>query len=338
MGNSISIFDCHGVIDALAGTGLEYFADIWIKRSHEIFADRYHGDREKWSAVIAHLPAIQADRVELCRRQITAESANRIDDSILCELESGLLKLHPWRKGPFNLFGVEIDSEWRSDLKWDRIRGQISPLNGRKVLDVGCGNGYYLLRMLGAGAKMAMGIDPTHLFIAQFAAINRYIGAPGVFILPMKSEDLITTWEPVDGDGFDTVFSMGIFYHRRSPISHLEELFAFLRPGGELVLETLIIDGDSDSELVPETRYAQMRNVWTLPTVVRLERMLSGAGFEGVRLVSKARTTPKEQRKTRWMQFDSLTDFLDPDSPELTIEGYQAPLRACMIAMRPETG
>ena len=338
MSSSISIFDPHAVNQALAGTGFEEFADVWIKRSLEIFSARHHGDRERWAAAISRLPTIQADRVELDRRQITVESANQIDVAILSELEDGLMKLHPWRKGPFNLFGLEIDSEWRSNLKWDRIKQRISPLAGKKVLDVGCGNGYYLFRMLGAGAKLAMGIDPTQLFIAQFAAINRYIGAPGVFILPMKCEDLKAIWAPDNGGNFDTIFSMGVYYHRRSPITHLEELFAFLKPGGELVLETLIIDGDLDTVLVPESRYAKMRNVWSVPTACRLKNMLKEAGFENIVLVDRAKTTPLEQRKTKWMHFDSLIDFLDPIDPNLTIEGYQAPLRACMTARRPEAG
>ena len=335
MGSKISIFNTQRVHDALSGTGLESYAKIWIDRSLQIFTERRHGDMEKWSAAIQNLPNIKADRIDIDRKHITVRATTEVDEHDLNRIENELMVLHPWRKGPFDLFGLKIDSEWRSDLKWDRIKEHISPLLGRKVLDVGCGNGYYLFRILGAGAKMAMGIDPTQLFIAQFTAVNRYIGAPDVFVLPMKCEDLIATWKSVKGNGFDTVFSMGIFYHRRSPSSHLEELFALLRPGGELILETLIIDGNLDSELVPETRYAQMRNVWSLPTVVRLERMLGEAGFKEIRLVSKARTTSKEQRKTRWMQFDSLTNFLDPDNPELTIEGYQAPLRACMIAKRP---
>ena len=121
-------------------------------------------------------------------------------------------------------------------------------------------------------------------------------------------------------------------------MAHLNELFRYLKPGGELVLETLIIEGDRDTELVPVSRYAQMRNVWTLPTVVRLENMLCEAGFENIQLANKTKTTTLEQRGTRWMRFDSLSNFLDPDDHDLTVEGYQAPLRACMIAKRPSTG
>ena len=55
---------------------------------------------------------------------------------------------------------------------------------------------------------------------------------------------------------------MGVLYHRRSPIDHLLELKGCLQTGGELVLETLVIDGGLGEVLVPENRYAKMRNVW----------------------------------------------------------------------------
>ena len=42
---------------------------------------------------------------------------------------------------------------------------------------------------------------------------------------------------------FDTVFSMGVLYHRKSPIEHIEQLRNQLKDDGELVLETLVIDG-----------------------------------------------------------------------------------------------
>jgi tRNA (mo5U34)-methyltransferase len=151
------------------------------------------------------------------------------------------MALHPWRKGPFCIQGVHIDTEWRSDLKWDRLAGAIAPLAGRLVLDVGCGNGYHGWRMLGAGARLVMGIDPTLLFVLQWMAINRYLGRNDLAVLPLGIEDL-----PDDLGGFDTVFSMGVLYHRRSPIDHLMDLHRLLRPGGELVLETLVLEGEGE--------------------------------------------------------------------------------------------
>ncbi|PMC22346.1 tRNA 5-methoxyuridine(34)/uridine 5-oxyacetic acid(34) synthase CmoB, partial [Klebsiella aerogenes] len=44
---------------------------------------------------------------------------------------------------------------------------------------------------------------------------------------------------------------MGVLYHRRSPLDHLWQLKDQLAPGGELVLETLVIEGDENTVLVP---------------------------------------------------------------------------------------
>jgi tRNA (mo5U34)-methyltransferase len=245
-------------------------------------------------------------------------------------LEQALRQLHPWRKGPFCLFGLHIDSEWRSDWKWQRLHLHIQPLRDRLVLDVGCGNGYHLWRMRGAGARLVLGIDPTLLFVHQFAALQHYIRDPRAGLLPLTLEEL-----PAKMELFDTVFSMGVLYHRRSPFDHLQELREALRPGGELVLETLVIEGGAGQVLVPKDRYARMRNVWFIPSVPELQHWLARAGFLDVRCVDVTVTSTGEQRGTDWMRFESLDQCLDPDDPGRTVEGYPAPRRAILIARRP---
>ncbi len=113
------------------------------------------------------------------------------------------------------------------------------------------------------------------------------------------------------------------------------ELKDCLVQGGELVLETLVIEGDAQQVLVPEDRYAQMRNVWFLPSVATLSLWLRRAGFTEVRCVDVSTTSTEEQRSTDWMRYQSLAEFLHPDNPSLTIEGLPAPKRAVMIARKP---
>lgn len=288
-----------------------------------------YGDLPRWRQCLEQLPALQAERVELKRPTVTvtgtATAAQR------SELKAALQGLHPWRKGPFELFGVNIDTEWRSDWKWERLREHIQPLDGRRVLDVGCGNGYHCWRMRGAGAAQVLGIDPSPLFITQFWALQHYVNDPAVWVLPVRCEDL-----PRPLEAFDSVFSMGVLYHRRSPFDHLLELRDQLRPGGELVLETLAIDGRGGEVLVPEGRYARMGNVWFLPSPATLAGWLKKVGFRQVQLLNMTATTTEEQRSTEWMRFHSLPQFLDPQDPARTIEGYPAPRRATLVAQKPE--
>jgi len=235
-------------------------------------------------------------------------------------------------RGHSSFFDTHIDTEWRSDFKWDRIKDHISPLHGRTVLDVGCGSGYHMWRMLGEGASRVIGVDPSKLFFWQFEAVKKYVQTTSEFpvpvhLLPFKMEDV-----PAKLKRFDTVFSMGVLYHRRSPLDHLTELQQALRPGGELVLETLVIEGKEGEVLVPDDRYAMMRNVWFLPSVPTLCQWLRRLGFKDVRMVEQNYTSQDEQRSTDWMGFSSLKDFLDPNDPTKTVEGLPAPLRATIVA------
>ncbi len=286
---------------------------------------RGHGDYARWSAALEGMPAISNPVAVFDQPAVTLRGECADPPA----LETSLRGLMPWRKGPFDFAGVAIDSEWRSDLKWQRVLPHLAPLADRRVLDVGCGNGYYAWRMLAERPRMVIGIEPSVLFNLQFAALQRYLERPDIGLLPMGVEAL-----PADLGLFDTVFSMGVLYHRRSPIDHLYQLRGLLVEGGELCLETLVIDGEAGQVLVPEARYARMRNVWFLPSVAELLIWLGRCGFSDARLVDQHPTTVEEQRTTSWMAFESLAQALDPANPALTVEGLPAPRRAVLIARR----
>lgn len=307
---------------------------LWLpeleKLLHTKLYERPHGDMQRWLDAIDALPDLTANSVIIDQSRVGA--SGEIDQAQSSQLENALRQLSPWRKGPFELFGTHINTEWRSDWKWDRVVPHISQLKGRNILDVGCGSGYHCWRMLGEGANRVIGIDPSYLFLMQFNAIKKYCGQDlPIDLLPVKMEDVQPQLEH-----FDTTFSMGVLYHRKSPIEHLYELKGTLKPGGELVLETLVVDGPLGMSLMPEDRYAMMRNVWYLPSVATLELWLRRCGFVNIKCVDLNQTSCDEQRATDWMDFQSLKDFLDPSDPNKTAEGYPAPLRATMVARKPK--
>ena len=284
-----------------------------------------HGEYAQWQKTIAQLPVTNTEHVEL-ENSVTVGLASEIDLGQTKRLEHMLKKLKPWRKGPYHIHGLHIDTEWRSDFKWDRLVPHISDLKDRYILDIGCGSGYHLWRMRGEGAKFVVGIDPTQLFVMQFNAVQHFIQDDSVNLLPLGVEQL------PELNTFDTVFAMGVLYHRRSPIDFIYQLKSQLNKGGELVLETLIVDGDENTVLVPGERYAKMRNVWFLPSGKAMCAWLERCGFSNVRMVNTDVTAFEEQRKTDWIDTESLQDFLDPNDPSKTIEGYPAPKRAIFIA------
>ena len=283
-----------------------------------------NGNIPKWTIALDELKATPKGEIELNEPYIRIDQ-NSADPIVL---ERAFKRLLPWRKGPFIFNNLKLESEWQGDLKWKRLQNHITPLENRRVLDVGAGNGYFTLRMAMEGAKRALGIEPFLLFNYQYAAIKSLVGNEiNVMLLPIRLEEM-----PKSAI-FDSVFSMGVLYHQRSHMEHLLQLKNMMAPGAELILETLVVDGPKGYSLIPEGRYAQMRNVHCLPSIDTLKSWLADANFNNIKIVDISKTSPQEQRKTEWIGDNaaSLEDFLDPSDSSLTKEGHPAPTRVIII-------
>ena len=285
-----------------------------------------HGDYPRWARALEALPPIDGVEADFGLPAVTV--GGHCDEP--ARLHQALRGLMPWRKGPFRLAGVCIDSEWRCDFKWNRILPHLAPLEGSRILDIGCGNGYFGWRMLAQAPELVLGIEPSVLYNLQFMALQKYLRRDDFHLLPIGVEDM-----PAGLNWFDRVFSMGVLYHRRSPIDHLYQLHDFLIAGGELCLETLVVEGGPGRVLLPRARYARMRNVWFIPSAAELTVWLERCGFVDVRVLDVSVTGTDEQRSTEWMRFESLAQCLDPGNPALTVEGLPAPRRAVILARKP---
>jgi tRNA (mo5U34)-methyltransferase len=300
-----------------------WLAEVCVRADKKL-REHPHGDLARWRATLQGLPECEPC-AELDRPTPRLGQVFSRPD----ELREQLMGLHPWRKGPLQLGGVKIETEWRSDWKWARVAPHVD-LTGHRVLDIGSGNGYFGLRMLGAGAEFVLGIDPTLLFVMQSLACRHFSGDVANYVLPLGVEELPTT--PA---GLDSVFSMGVLYHRKDPATHLQRIRSLLKNGGTMVLETLVLPkGREESLLTPDDRYARMRNVWAIPGTERLLRWTREAGFRAPRVVDITGTTTLEQKSTDWMKFNSLEQALDPQDPSKTVEGLPAPVRAIVVARR----
>lgn len=320
------MLDFEALLTRLQATPLAEDSVPLVDVTRSICAGIRHGDLPRWQAAVDALPSVDNIVAELSQDCVSVHTAEPLPMQQHSQLRESLLALRPWRKGPFSICGITIDTEWRSDWKWQRLCDHLTPLSGRRVLDVGCGSGYHVWRMAGAGADVVIGIDPGLLFNMQFNVLQHFIQNPAVAVLPLKLEQLPQL------RCFDTVFSMGVLYHRRDPAEHLLQLKHAMADGAELVLETLVIPAGDKDTLQPDDRYARMRNVWQIPTTETLRRWLEKAGFSDIRLVSDTFTSTDEQRTTEWMPLESLAESLDPNDPHRTIEGYPAPRRVVIFA------
>jgi tRNA (mo5U34)-methyltransferase len=262
-----------------------------------------------------------------------------LDDTITILLEQSYLEqnkdkiahiaklMKPWRKGPFKIGELFIDSEWQSFIKYNLLEPHFN-LEGKVVADVGCNNGYYMFRMLKQKPKKLVGFDPSALYFMQFKFINSFVKSNIVYeLLGIEHLEFFE-------HKFDTVFCLGVLYHRSDPIKSLKSLYKALNSKGELILDTFMIDGEDDICLTPKDRYSKIPNIYFIPTINALKNWLFRAGFSDVEVLAVKKTKLNEQRKTDWIDSQSLNDFLDPNNPNLTIEGYPAPKRVYVKAYK----
>ena len=297
-----------------------------VERRHQSIFQRNKKGAELARA-LARLPDRTPSCIDADLDRIRIGAATDIGASETDDLLAGLKGLKPWRKGPFEIFGIDLDSEWNSAIKWNRLADHLGSQTGKRVLDIGSSCGYYMFRLAARKPALVIGIEPYLNYYFQYLALSRYLALPGLYCLPLKLEEM-----PVMRGCFDTVLCMGILYHRRSPLDTLFSMRAMMADGGLLVLETLIVEGDTQMALFPEKRYAKMNNIFFIPSVKCLENWLRRCGFDHIRCVDVSKTTSVEQRQTDWIDTQSLVDFLDPDDPGKTVEGYPAPVRAMVLA------
>lgn len=236
-------------------------------------------------------------------------------------------KLIPWRKGPFKIFDLEIDSEWQSNIKYNLIRPYFN-LKDKIVADIGCNNGYYMFRMLEDCPKRLIGFDPSPLTLHQFEFINHFVRSDIVY------EMLGVEHLEFYNHKFDFIFMLGVLYHRADPVGTLKSLARGLNSKGEILIDTFMIDGDDEICLTPNKRYSKIPNIYFIPTIPALKNWLERAGFENIEVLATTVTTSEEQRKTPWSFDESLEDFLDPNDSSKTVEGYPAPKRVYVKARK----
>lgn len=272
------------------------------------------------------LGGLAATSWDLVSDEITAHLSEEANEELLHKLSNLLI---PWRIGPYRLGQLFIDSEWRSYMKWNRIAPLLRSTGGIRIADVGASNGYFLYKLAAKTPEVALGFDPIDRCWLQFAILQSILRVPNVGFVPAGLSSL-----EAFPHFFDLILCMGVMYHQRDHLAATRCLFNATRPGGQVVIESLVIDRPGTTPLIPAERYAKMRNAWVIPTVDSLAWCMREAGFRSISLHRFGPVTPAEQRQTEWAPYESLADFLDPNDQTKTVEGYPAPHSAAVIGYR----
>lgn len=287
-----------------------------------------HGSFKKWENTLGKLPCVETNYLNILNASIVIGKKSEISEDQLGSLEAELLNLNPWRKGPFNIFGLYIDSEWRSDKKWERIEDYLPSAKNMRICDIGCSNGYYSYKLLKLEPELIVGMEKTALYVIQFLATKYYAKkVQELIVLPCSSEDFDS--KIID---FDLVLSMGILYHAKDPNHHINSINKLVKKNGYIILETIISNSSDNINIKKNQTYAGMKNIGTIFTRNNLIDLLSKNGFKNIEIANDSFTNSHEQRRTKWMQGKSFKDFTLQNGK--TLEGYPPVCRSIFVAQK----
>jgi tRNA (mo5U34)-methyltransferase len=305
------------------GLAFDKICELREKRAGGLLLEKY---RPLWQA-LQGLPDIRARHVAYDQDAVCIGRPDELDADQKQRLDAVLKAFIPWKKGPFDIFGTAIDSEWRSDFKWNRIKDFAGPLENKRIADIGCNNGYYMFRMAHFNPELIIGFEPYAKYWYNFHFLSRISGLSRVYfeLLGVEHMGLYPKF-------FDVVFCMGILYHHTDPVGLLQKIRGSLRYGGKVIIDCQGIAGEDPVALVPAGRYAGARGVWFLPTFSCLKNWLARADFKTIIPIFSEPLSKSEQRSTAWAPHESLENFLDPEDPQKTVEGYPAPYRFYVMA------
>ena len=161
---------------------------------------------------------------------------------------------------------------------FDRVLEAAGPLQGLRVLEIGCGGGRLLERVLAGGAASAAGLDHSPDMLALTIARNRAAVADDR--LRVKLGDAAEL--PWPDASFDLALSANMFFFVERPQQTLEELFRVLAPGGRLVVSTA--PGPLPKPSLENWWVAVWGSALRVYDEDQMRAMYERAGFEDVRV------------------------------------------------------
>jgi tRNA (mo5U34)-methyltransferase len=180
----------------------------------------------------------------------------------------------------FNLNGIlTIENQKYSignnKIKWDRINKMVD-FNNKKILDLGCSDGYFSCKSLEAGAKQVSGIDLDPLRIEKANFVKSIYNYTNVFF---SVKDVYKI--DLDKEKYDIILCLGLL-HRIPDMSKLLEKISNTKT---LVIETKIYNTD---EAICKwgggnSKSNQYNNLYNIPSFNYLKSILELYGFTNIK-------------------------------------------------------
>lgn len=117
---------------------------------------------------------------------------------------------------------------------FDEALELLGPVEGARCLEIGCGGGAMLERLLSRGAAVVAALDHSPDMLALAMAYNQRAVADERLQLKLGDAARI----PWPDQTFDVAVSVNMFFFMAEPQQVLDELFRVLRVGGRLVVVT----------------------------------------------------------------------------------------------------
>ncbi len=181
-------------------------------------------------------------------------------------------------------YGSPLGAPKGHEAAFDQILNLVGSLDGERCLEIGCGGGRLIERVLAAGAKSVAGLDHSPDMLALSHKRNRQATASGAVELKLADAAQL----PWPDSTFSVALSANAFFFIERPERALAELHRVLAPGGRLVIAT-----------VPGPLPApSLRNWWVYVWGSRMHAyddatmrsMLEAAGFSDVAVTRPVKT------------------------------------------------
>lgn len=173
---------------------------------------------------------------------------------------------------PSNLFGYWLVSllPWLSQGLINEIRSLPKPLPGQRLLDVGCGNGKFLVMARDMGWEV-VGVDFDGLAVNTARQLDLNVVHGDVFSI-------------ADYESFDYITCSHVIEHVHNPEAFLEHIYLLLKPGGILWLETPNIQSYGHDYFKVNWRGLEPPRHLVIFNNTSLRNLLSRVGFQSVQV------------------------------------------------------